>query len=124
MVDGSGWNQTCHALAGKHDALKAIRLEKTVGWLVNWQTALDTTSIELTLSQDDKYALQQNPLWTREIELAAEYAKRLKLELPPKRTDAGEVTDEKVETYNDTLRERYRECAKSCKQRQWLQRAV
>ena len=40
MVDGSGWNQTCHALASKSGALNAIRLEKTAGWLLYGKTIL------------------------------------------------------------------------------------
>ncbi len=76
FVDRDDRNQTCHAIDNHRDIIKAIRFEKTVGWLLGGNTILEAEIDWWLVSEEDKERIQQNPLWTREIKLAELQQKR------------------------------------------------
>ena len=41
LTGSNGWNQTCHAIDNHRNIIAAIRLEKTVGWLLDGKTILE-----------------------------------------------------------------------------------
>ena len=70
MLDNEGFNQTCSAIASECEVLGAIRREKTAGWLYEGNSILVVEFGLHSLSEEDRQAIQHNPLWMREIELA------------------------------------------------------
>ena len=94
-MDRDNLNQTCHAvLYGKYN-FRAIKLEKTVGWLLFGYTALNTKVRNYSIPEADKKKIQENPLWRREIELAEfqqkRHIQRLEADVQMREGEDGEI---------------------------------
>jgi len=76
LTDNKGWNQTCYAIRGSADVIAPVRREKTVGWLLDGKTILETKRHYRLVSEEGKQEIKQNPLWMREIRLVGFQQKR------------------------------------------------